>query len=310
MKFNFLIKLVLVLSAIQLLSCSNHPYKNRSTDYVNAELKTYDLSGIELEEDAMPIPAGEIAPFSGKESNFKVPRPQPLALGVKNEDIQVRDLNSRKWIWANWQTSQIWVDLYDFIDAEKISVLRVDAKRGSIFTKTPSGDLELAIRQGVVRNTSELYLNPKSEFETGLTDKYREKLVAFLKNKRGTAVSLVGLNLEKKQDVELFLQDSPYLILDFSLDRTILEMNSVLTNSFNQETKKLQDKNFSKREFYIKYVSPLQDLEKSQESDFLYTLKLSAKADKTKVEILTRQLKPVQKPIAEEILRFIQRQFQ
>lgn len=310
MKFSFYLKVFLVLSATGVLSCSNHPYKNRSTDYVLVKLENYDLSGIELEEDLMPIPPGKIAPFSGKDANFDLPRPQPLALGIKVDHVQIRTRESRKWIWLNWQTAQVWSYLYDFLDAEKLAVTSVDAKKGDLFTKTPNGTLKLSLRQGIVRKTSELHLNFDTKIETSLTDKYREKLVIFLKQKRAKSVSLVGLNLEKKQGAELFVKNRVYLLLDFSLERTLLEMDGVLSQSFTQETKKLEDKNFSKGEFYIKYVSSLADLENSQANDFLYTVKLTSQGKKTKVDIFTRKLKVVEKAIAEEILRFIQRQFQ
>lgn len=311
MKFNsYFFKIVLLLSATGLLSCSNHPYKNRSTDYVNVKKESYDLSGIELEEDLMPIPSGKIAPFSGKDADFELPRPQSLALAAKVDDVQIRTKGMRKWIWLNWQTAQVWSYLYDFLDEENLTVARVDAKKGDLFTNTSSGALKLSLRQGVVRKTSELYLNFEAQIETALTDKYREKLAAFLKQKRARSVSLVGLNLEKKQGSELFVKDKVYLMLDFSIERTLLEMDGVLSQTFTQETRKLEDKNFSKREFYIKYVSSLADLDKSQESDFLYTVKLSSQDKKTKVDILTRKLEAVDNAVAEEILRFIQRQFQ
>lgn len=310
-KYAIKSKLILALSASLVFGCSTHPYKDRSTDYVNAQLKNYDLSGIKLEEDLMPISGGEIAPFSGKENYFQAPRPQPLAITKKIEDIQIRQLGERKWIWLNWQVAQIWTEIYDFLDEQKLKILRVDAKNGTISTQTSLGVLNISLRQGVVNSTSELYLNKDAKSETQVTEKYRQEILKFLQKKQSNSVSLVGLNLEKNQGAELFTQKEVYLLMDFSLDRTQLELDSVLNKSFNQETRKLTDKNFSKGEFYIRYVSKLQDLEKSKESDFEYTLKLTKNgADKTKIQLLNRKLGKVEKPIAEEILRFVQRQFQ
>ncbi|UTF61064.1 outer membrane protein assembly factor BamC [Gilvimarinus sp. DA14] len=168
--------LVLTLMA-QLVGCGvfwgdQAYFRNRDGDYQKAD----KIEPLKVPEGMSGERLGEIYPIPPiQESEFdeavaadhnEVPRPQPLATNLMQENVKIQRLGDERWILMNVSPGEVWPRVRSFMNENNVDVASADIGRGLIEShwlqfKTDLSTTDryrIQIDQGVQPETSEIHV--------------------------------------------------------------------------------------------------------------------------------------------------------
>jgi outer membrane protein assembly factor BamC len=169
---------VCVLSLVALLSgCGvfwgdDAYFRNREGDYQKAD----KIEPLKVPEGMSEAPLGQRYPIPPiTESEFddiaqsegtQVPRPQPLATNLLQENVKIQRLGDERWVLMNVSPGEIWPRVRAFLNENNVDVASADIGRGLITSHwlqfksdlTSFDRYRIQIDQGVQPETSEIHV--------------------------------------------------------------------------------------------------------------------------------------------------------
>jgi outer membrane protein assembly factor BamC len=115
-------------------------FRNREDDYLKADvippLKVpSDLDSSALGELYVIPPITEVDEvFRPDSTRYTVPRPQPLATNMLEEQVRIQRLGSDRWILINVPPGEVWPRVRNFLSLNGLTVERADIGLGLIET--------------------------------------------------------------------------------------------------------------------------------------------------------------------------------
>ncbi|WP_049722043.1 outer membrane protein assembly factor BamC [Gilvimarinus polysaccharolyticus] len=164
--------LVIMLSGCGIFWGDEAYFRNREGDYQKAE-KTEPLKVPEgMKSDKLgeryPIPPITASEFDdiAHEGSSKVPRPQPLATNLMQENVKIQRLASERWILMNVSPGEVWPRVRAFMNDNNIDVANADIGRGLVDSHwlqfksdlSTTDRYRVQIDQGVQPETSEIHV--------------------------------------------------------------------------------------------------------------------------------------------------------
>lgn len=230
--------------------------------------------------EGMENPAVEgnyaIPPISDQsklETEFVVPRPEPLAEDAERESVRINKLGDQEWILIDGSPGQVWPRLRGFMDLNQLTVSRTDASNGILETAwlQPAGTdslkerYRLRIEQGVQRGTSEVYVlqadltagTDQWPLQSSKPERERvmvEELAQYLADSAaGASVSMLAqqaIDSSGRVTIQQPRQGEPYLNLRLPFDRAWASLKLAVEKAgFTVE-----DLNRSQRILYVNYI--------------------------------------------------------
>lgn len=147
-------------------------FRNREGDYQKADniepLKVpQGMQGDKLGE-RYPIPPITESEFDdiAQEGSAEVPRPQPLATNLMQENVKIQRLADERWILMNVSPGEVWPRVRAFLNENNVDVATADIERGLIDSYwlqfksdlSTSDRYRVQIDQGVQPETSEIHV--------------------------------------------------------------------------------------------------------------------------------------------------------
>ncbi|WP_041523544.1 outer membrane protein assembly factor BamC [Gilvimarinus agarilyticus] len=164
--------LVAMLSGCGVLWGDEAYFRNREGDYQKADniepLKVpQGMQGERLGE-RYPIPPITESEFDdiAQEGGAEVPRPQPLATNLMQENVKIQRLADERWILMNVSPGEVWPRVRAFLNENNVDVASADIERGLIDSYwlqfksdlSTSDRYRVQIDQGVQPETSEIHV--------------------------------------------------------------------------------------------------------------------------------------------------------
>lgn len=257
--FRSPVMLGLVLISFTLVGCSRSEFRDRSSDYDQAQAAAFDLPPEFAERPQMRIPQVDQTPVASK----RVPRPEPLTLlDEAGRVVELRQEDERSWLLVLHSPSAVWPALQGYLDQAGLSRTQADPRRGQLAWSGEQGTQSLVLRQGVRRGTSEVRLfsldDQGQRVFTALDQQTTEQMEVYLRDvlqQENRQVSLEARSLHAREQVERVEVDGEsrlYLTLDY--DRAWNELAQLLEDQFDQPWQKLNDLDRSAGHFYLRYV--------------------------------------------------------
>ncbi|SFX30743.1 outer membrane protein assembly factor BamC [Marinospirillum alkaliphilum] len=254
----------LVLVLVLLAGCSRSEYRDRRSDYHQAQSAEHTLPEAFAQGDAMPIPVSE---RRGSGQPEQAPRPEPMrVLDERDGLVQQRVDEQGAWLLVMRSPGEVWTSLQAFADSQDVAVISASPRRGEItLADDQSSGLaaqRMTLRQGVRRGTSEVRLRsvsdqqqlPFSEYDRGRLMSLEAFLAASLAEE-GSRVSLQAQSLHASQLVRLVDRDDrKVLVMQLDYDRAWAELVHLLEDEFTDEWQKVSDLNRSEGRIYVRYV--------------------------------------------------------
>ncbi|GLR63627.1 outer membrane protein assembly factor BamC [Marinospirillum insulare] len=258
------LSLPLVMVVGLIAGCSSSEYRDRNTDYHEAEAVKNDLPASYPEQDAMPISKANRSSGAAKDS---VPRPEPLRVMEEGEGLVIERADDEgAWLLVMRSPSEVWTSLRAFAETRDIPLVSASPRRGELtLASDPESRLpaqNINLRQGVRRGTSEIRLHsyeagrnlPWNDYDRSRLKSMAEFLTASL-SESSTSVSLQAQSLQDNQLVRLIDRDTrQVLVLQLEFDRAWAELVNLLDEEFTDDYQKLEDLNRSEGRLYIRYV--------------------------------------------------------
>lgn len=136
MRHSVKLPLALAVVAATLVTTACGTIRDRSRDYLQVE----EMEPIVVPEHLSADRLGEIYPIPPTsetvvlDGDGDVPRPQPLARNVFEEEVRIQSLDQESWILINRPTSEIWPRIRSLLNRSGIPVVAADAPRGVMET--------------------------------------------------------------------------------------------------------------------------------------------------------------------------------
>jgi|SRR5690554_289323 len=164
--------LVVMLSGCGVFWGDEAYFRNREGDYQKAET----IEPLKLPEGMQSDHLGErypIPPITESEfdhiadtNSTDVPRPQPLATNLMQENIKIQRLADERWILMNVSPGEVWPRVRAFLNENNVDVASADISRGLIDSYwlqfksdlSTSDRYRVQIDQGVQPETSEIHV--------------------------------------------------------------------------------------------------------------------------------------------------------
>ena len=255
-----------LLPALLLASgCSSSEYRDRSTDFAEAQAVEHALPDEIRARDAMPIPQGERSPQARLGDP---PRPNPLR--VREAGAPVVDLRTDEeaaWLLVERSPAEVWPGLQRFAEQQDLPVIESNPRSGHITLDADRvsnlAPQRISLRQGVRRGTSEVRLRSVAEdgellgfsdYDLTRLSRLKNELIASLQDS-DQQVSRQAQSLHSREQVRLVDRDER-LVLVFRLeyDRVWSELTRLLEQEFDERHQQLEDLDRSEGRFYLRYV--------------------------------------------------------
>lgn len=166
-----ILSLALVMTGCGVLFGEDGYFHNREGDYQKAgtiePIKVPEGMSDERLGVLYPIPPITETEFDQvSEYRGGVPRPQPLAANLMQENIKIQRLGDERWILMNVSPGEVWPRVRSFLNENNVDVARADISRGLIDShwlqfKTDLSTIDryrIQIDQGVQPETSEIHI--------------------------------------------------------------------------------------------------------------------------------------------------------
>lgn len=252
----------LPLLALLLAGCSSSDYRDRRTDYPQAESAEYNLPGDFRNNDTMPVPARE------RELRAQsVPRPESMRVAHEQDAlVQQRVDEQGAWLLVARSPGEVWTSLQAFVQTQDVASISASPRRGEISWAADEASRlaaqRITLRQGVRRGTSEVRLRSfQEQQQLPFSDYDRARLMgleSFLAANLADGeqrVSLEAQALQTSQLVRLVDRDGrQVLVLQLDFDRAWSELVHLLEDEFTDEWQQLEDLNRSEGRLYVRYV--------------------------------------------------------
>ncbi|MDO3386504.1 outer membrane protein assembly factor BamC [Gilvimarinus sp. SDUM040013] len=149
----------------------NAYFRNRDGDYQKADkiepMKVPEGMNDQALGKLYPIPPITESEFD-EESEYRagVPRPQPLATNLMQENIKIQRLAEERWILMNVSPGEVWPRVRSFLNENNVDVASADISRGLIDSHwlqfksdlSTTDRYRVQIDQGVQPETSEIHI--------------------------------------------------------------------------------------------------------------------------------------------------------
>jgi outer membrane protein assembly factor BamC len=147
-------------------------FRNREGDYQKADkiepLKVPEGMKSEKLGERYPIPPVTESEFDdiAQTESAEVPRPQPLATNLMQENVKIQRLADERWILMNVSPGEVWPRVRAFLNENNVDVASADIGRGLIDSHwlqfksdlSTSDRYRVQIDQGVQPETSEIHV--------------------------------------------------------------------------------------------------------------------------------------------------------
>lgn len=151
-------------------------FRNRDGDYQKADkiepIKVPEGMSRERLGEIYPIPPIQQSEFDEAVSadHNEVPRPQPLATNLMQENIKIQRLGEERWVLMNVSPGEVWPRVRSFLNDNNVDVASADISRGIIEShwlqfKNDLNTVDryrVQIDQGVQPETSEIHVRHQS----------------------------------------------------------------------------------------------------------------------------------------------------
>lgn len=258
-------------------------FRNREDDYLKADvippLKVpADLDSGALGELYVIPPITEVDEvFRPDSTRYTVPRPQPLATNMLEEQVRIQRLGSDRWVLINVPPGEVWPRVRNFLSLNGLTVERADIGLGLIETgwvefRTDPENYDryrLQIDQGVQPDTSEIHilhmsvpraqLSSAAEWPARSASDERERwlleeLAATLASEggeAGTSLLAQGIGGDTKAGLRLMATEP---VLNIRLDRE--RALATLTHAMDQNGFTILDRDVAAGIYYLHYEAP------------------------------------------------------
>ncbi|MBU2885021.1 outer membrane protein assembly factor BamC [Gilvimarinus agarilyticus] len=163
--------LMLLVSACGVFGGDDGYFRNRGGDYQKAD----KIAPIKVPEGMSDQRLGKLYPIPPLiETDFEqttsydndVPRPEPLATNLMQENIKIQRLGEERWMLMNVSPGEVWPRVRSFLNENNVDVASADISRGLIDShwlqfKTDLSTIDryrVQIDQGVQPETSEIHI--------------------------------------------------------------------------------------------------------------------------------------------------------